>query len=198
MATHNDDLATDLRRVTAPIHGQYPRPWMTDLADPTEADVFVVGRNQRNGYSVDQVTHEQHVEALLNRNGMTCRGLYDQLCQTSPTGRNIDRFSAKLKSVGAKVLETNVICFSTPMSADLTGEQRQLGTAIFEWVLDRIKPKVIVVHGAGAAKDLAQLSPAQLMVLMPSLAPPAFNKWSRDFDTVTDHVVSLVQRELER
>ena len=36
-----------IRRLTEPINGQYPRPWMTEMKRPWEADVFIVGKNQR-------------------------------------------------------------------------------------------------------------------------------------------------------
>ncbi len=183
---------------TAPIDGQFPRPWMTDLSDPTEADCFIVGRNQRNGYAVDLVGSQQrHVDALFNRNGQSCRGLYEQLCETSPTRTNIDRLSERLKHVGAKVLETNVVCFSTPMSADLTEDQRKVGTKIFEWVHNWISPKVVVVHGRGAAKDLARLDIANSRVIeMPSLAPPAYNRWHSRSEAELDRVAEAVKRVL--
>ncbi|WP_171179626.1 hypothetical protein [Ruegeria sp. HKCCA4633] len=180
---------------TAPIDGQFPRPWMTDLPDPRQADCFIVGRNQRNGYDVGLVGDQtRHVDALFNCNGQTCRGLYEQLCETSPTRQNIDRLSERLKRVGAKVLETNVVCFSTPMSADLTNDQRRVGTEIFKWVYNRIAPQVIVVHGAGAAKDLARIDTSGSRVIeMPSLAPPAYNKWHHRSDAELDRVAAEVR-----
>ncbi len=183
---------------TAPVDGQYPRPWMTDLTDLTQADCFIVGRNQRNGYDVDLVGDQtRHVDALFNRNGQTCRGLYEQLCETSPTRQNIDRLSERLKRIGAKVLETNVVCFSTPMSADLTNSQRRVGTEIFEWVYNRVAPKVIVVHGAGAAKDLARIDTSGCRVIeMPSLAPPAYNKWHDRSEAELDRVAAEVRNTL--
>ncbi|WP_171124574.1 hypothetical protein [Ruegeria sp. HKCCA4707] len=183
---------------TAPIDGQFPRPWMTDLSDPSEANCFIVGRNQRNGYAVDLVgSQERHVDALFNRNGQSCRGLYEQLCETSPTRKNIDQLSERLKHVGAKVLETNVVCFSTPMSADLTEDQRRVGTKIFEWVHNRISPKVVVVHGRGAAKDLARLGIANSCVIeMPSLAPPAYNRWHSRSEAELDRVAEEVRQLL--
>jgi hypothetical protein len=45
-----DSLERAIRPLTSPINGQLPRPWMTDLTDPREALVFIVGKNQRSGY----------------------------------------------------------------------------------------------------------------------------------------------------
>ena len=123
--------------------------------------------------------------------------------RASPTRKNTDRLVALLEAQGVgKILETNVICYSTPMSADLrlpghaSGSKR--GEEIFRYLLDAIKPKVLVVHGAGSRKKLASILDADLgseplsaedtrlhevagylLAVIPSLAPPAFNKWSR-------------------
>lgn len=177
---------------TQEINGQYPRPWMTDLGDPMEADCFIVGRNQRNGYDVDAVgQHARHVDALFNRNGQSCRGLYDCLFDASRTRINIDRLSKRLKNCGAKVLETNVVCFSTRMSADLTPYQSQIGSEIFKWLYSRILPKVIIVHGRGAAKELAKLDTSKSSVIeMSALAPPAYNKWHRKSEDELDLIAS--------
>jgi|TARA_B110000967_G_scaffold171343_1_gene181775 hypothetical protein len=33
--------------LTQPLNGQYPRPWMTNLTNPQEADVFIVGKKPK-------------------------------------------------------------------------------------------------------------------------------------------------------
>ena len=175
-----ESFERELFALTAEYQGQYPRPWMTDLRDPREANCFIVGRNQRQGYDSSRVgSQKRHVDALLNRNGMTCRGLYDSMFDASPTRRNIDRLSRRLRDGGAKVLETNVICFSSPMSGDLSSSQRQQGKQIFRWLVDRISPAVIIVHGAGAAKDLRDVDTGSAVIIeMEALAPPQYNKWA--------------------
>jgi hypothetical protein len=58
------------------------------------------------------------------------------------------------------VLETNVICYSTPMSADLRklvhegGAKR--GEEIFSAIYALIRPKVIISHGTDTAKRLGR------------------------------------------
>lgn len=123
--------------------------------------------------------------------------------RASPTRKNSDRFVQMLELNGvAKILETNVICYSTPMSADLQLQEHSGGTRrgeeIFRYLLAAIKPKVLVVHGAGSTKKLASIlhfypgSEPQsaenirlhdvggyLVAVIPSLAPLAYNKWSR-------------------
>lgn len=176
---------------TRPIDGQYPRPWMTNLQDPTTANCFVVGMNQARGFRVEDVgSHRRHVDALFNREGESCRGLYDSLVPMSPTRRNIDRLARRLRDGGARVLETNVICVSTPMSADLTAGQRHRGAEIFCWLLDRIRPGLLIVHGDGARRELQKLGYSGRVIAMPSLAPPAYNKWHRNSEAILDEIAA--------
>ncbi len=190
---------------TRPFDGQYPRPWMTDLTNPLEADCLIVGYNQRNGYDIQAVSktigdHRAYVDSLFNRNGRSCRGLYDRLVgKPSPTRANIDRLSLKLKRAGAKVLETNVVCHSSPMSRDLAKDQRKHGTGIFIWLCNRIGPKVIIVHGSGARKVLAKIDVGKAEVVkMPSLAPPAYNTWHKNSEQLMNDVVARAVAVLKR
>jgi hypothetical protein len=178
---------------------------MTDLTDPASALVFTVGMNQRNSFLVEDVgSHERYMDALFNRGGESCRGLYERLNnRASPTRRNTDGLVQTLLAHGiSKVVETNVICYSTPMSADLGREihldGRSAGREIFRALLDIIQPKVLVVHGRGAAKELGLALRTNLprppnepsepvrttsgnfvIYVIPSLAPPGYNRWDR-------------------
>jgi len=185
--------------------------------------VFTVGRNQRNGFGVEAVgSHEDYLDALFNRNGSSCRGLYDRLtAKPSPTRLNTDRLVSKLDQVGiTEVLETNVICYSTPMSSDLRSREhlggKERGTELFRTLLEIIKPKVLIAHGAGTAKDLGRLLVASLpsvpsvpdktaratvgdmaIWVIPSLAPPKWNSWMRWADEHLDLVCREVAEHLE-
>jgi hypothetical protein len=199
-------LEADMRELTKPVNGQYPRPWMTNLTDPTTAELFTVGKNQRNGYDVELVgSHHHFIDTLFNRGPETCRGLYDRMVGTpSPTRRNTDALVSLLAQRGVtRILETNVVCYSTPMSADLR-QARHLqgvdrGTEIFKVLIEIVKPRVLISHGSDTAKQLGKLlgralpeppsAPgskpvfaeidATTIFVIPSLAPPAFNKWSK-------------------
>ena len=46
-----------IRELTRPIDGQLPRPWMTAMTNPREADALIVGTNQRKGYSSRDISH---------------------------------------------------------------------------------------------------------------------------------------------
>lgn len=188
---------------TRPLNGQLPRPWMTELTDPLGAEVFIVGRNPARTYDTSILTHERHLDALFNRNGQSCRALYDELVEPSATRRNIDLLRGLLNEAGVdRVLETNVICYSSPMSADLASSKhaggRAAGQAVFRLLLDSVRPRVLIAHGAATAIDLGTIfefplplpakeagAPTSIdigdmkIVLLPSLAPPAWNRWQR-------------------
>ncbi|MEO2054551.1 MAG: hypothetical protein ABGX83_04495 [Nitrospira sp.] len=214
-----------IKEFTEPLNNQYPRPWMTKLKNPCKADTFIVGKNQRNGYSVEAVgSHQRHLDALFNRNGQGCRKLYDEITsgKASPTRKNCDNFVGILEGVGVRrILETNVICYSTRMSADLwlkthTGGGKR-GEEIFRFLLETIKPKVLIVHGIGASNNLAPIlgvdlgnvpcsiddlrlndCGGMLVVVIPSLAPPEFSKkWSRWAPAHMTKVAKAVARHLE-
>jgi hypothetical protein len=191
-----------IREATRPLNGQLPRPWMTDLSDPLSAEVFIVGRNPARSYEAGALAHARHLDALFNRNGESCRGLYQELVSApSLTRNNIDLLRDLLREAGVtRVLETNVICYSSPMSADLADPKhiggRRAGEDIFRLLLGAARPRVLIAHGSGTIKDLARILDAQLpkasaraarpatvdvggmrLICLPSLAPPAWNRW---------------------
>lgn len=149
--------------LTQPLNGQYPRPWMTDLSNPLSAKAVIVGRNQAKSYDAARLTHQRHMDALFNRNDESCRGLYAELVgSSSQTRQNTDRLRGLLLQAGVdSVLETNVICYSTPMSAELAmpghSGGRGRGTEIFRILIEAVQPPVLIVHGAGAIKDLSKV-----------------------------------------
>lgn len=223
MQLSSQSFETAIRELTRPLNGQFPRPWMTRASDPHACKVFIVGKNQRNGYPEGAITHERHLDGLFNRNGETCRSVYDELTggRPSPTRQNTDRLVDCLLSHGvANVLETNVICYSSPMSADLRLEAHTGGAArgeeLFRYLLRAIDPRVLIVHGAGAKKQLARILQSNLcdepsrsddvrvvevctrsVFVIPSLAPPAWNKWCGWADAHLDCVGKSVAKVID-
>ena len=199
-----DRFEERIRELTAPINGQLPRPWMTDMKNPQEADVFIVGMNQSRIYPADQIGHQRHTDALFNCNGENCRGLYDEVTGGNPsrTRRNIDRLTGRLNQQGVhRIVETDVTCYSTPRSADLRTQAHtdgaKRGEEIFRYILGEIAPKVLIVHGKAAGKKLAAvlginppevphepdqvcdvLTEKHLVIPIPSLSPQVFNSLS--------------------
>ena len=214
-----DKFEDRIRELTKPINGQLPRPWMTSMEDPLQAEVFIVGMNQSREYPVDQICHRRHVDALFNRNRESCRGLYNEVTDGRPsrTRRNIDELSGSLKRQGIhRILETNVICYSTRMSRDLRTQAHaggaKMGDDIFRYLLEQIHPPVIIVHGARAGKKLSAilgkgqlkmprsagevcdvLTEKHLVIPIPSLSPPAFNGWLSWSGELMDQVAARVR-----
>ena len=243
-----EKLREAIRELTRPINGQYPRPWMVE-GNPAEAEVFLVGKNQKNQFTPsdiltpsdipthdesthDESTHDEFLDAHFNCGTPNkCRALYDKVARKrrrgrpSPTRKNIDRLRDCLKGEGVtKVLETNVICYSTSMSADLrrpehSGGQLR-GSEIFRAVLDGVRPKALVVFGAGAAEKLGKTLGASLpapihhpefkacptllqvewgqigVLVIPSLAPPEWYKWYSQADAAFPVIARTVAEML--
>ncbi len=218
-------LEQAIRQLTEPLNGQYPRPWMTTLPDPSKAKVFIVGMNQATIYPEREVKHKDYLDALFNRNGQSNRQLYDKFRDGAPSDarENIDDFTARLNSAGVtSVLETNVICYSTPKSSELSSqahrEGRKRGREIFRKLLQLITPSVLVVHGVGATKELEKaiccalptppklpvkisrtVTPKKLIVyVVPSLARPEYGKWFSHAPGYLDKVAIAVAKELHK
>ncbi len=214
-----------IRELVKPLNNQYPRPWMTKLDDPRRANVFVVGMNQRNGYRTDAVSHKRHVAALFNRPPGECRRLYEELTDSPSrrTRKNIDALVGKLEDVGVEnVLETNVICYSTPMSKHLRDKSHaggaKHGEEIFRFLLSSIDVRVLIVHGVGAMKKLKSIlqcdlpdppkCPADglssrrraemLILTIPSLGQPGYNMWSSWAPKHLTRVAKAAARHLRR
>ena len=217
-----NEFEEKIRELTEPFNGQLPRPWMTCMNHPLEADVFIVGMNQRKGYPAKDIPHQRHLDALFNRNGESCRGLYDETTEGKPsrTRRNIDDLVARLNRHNIhNILETNVICYSTVMSADLSTRAHAGGAGkgeeIFGYLLSEITPTILVVHGVRSVERISTIlkinrlkvprsadetcdvqTEQHLVIPIPSLAPPGFNIWSSWSDGYLDKVVNRVREKL--
>jgi len=134
------------------------------MEHPEKARIFIVGYNQATGFPAAALVgrHNAYIDALFNRNGMSCRNLYQQMRGhkgPSQTRKNIDALRKGLANVGINdVIETNVICYSTPMSNALAYAKNQGGKAagrkIFWEILGIIRPIILIAHGAGTTKEL--------------------------------------------
>ncbi len=187
-----------------------------------------MGRNQATVFPTTLASHDEFVASPFDpKQG---RDLYLRARggdgTMSPTRRNINHLTDLLAQRGVRdVLETNVICYSTKMSADLARREhtrgRERGRAIFQKLLDRLRPQVLIVHRDAARKDLAralrvalpkpapQPGPPRFLsatvagadghfglevVLLRSLAPPEWNKWSRWAEPHLAQVAEVVAR----
>lgn len=173
------ELEQRIRMLTTALNGQYPRPWMTTLLDPSQAKVFVVGYNPAKAFLTADLNHDRHIDALFNRNGESCHALYAELTQESPTRGNIAALTDKLGSAGVNsVLETNVICYATRKSSDLRSPEnaggKARGATIFYTLVDLIRPRVIILHGAGVRKEFNRIMGNKHLAPPPSTTPDVF------------------------
>lgn len=169
------ELERRVRELTQPLNGQYPRPWMSYSATPGSSRVFLIGLNQATTLPAHMVgDHDAYVDALFNRNGRSIAKLYEEAREgkaASPTRQNISRVAALLKAQGiTDVLETNVMCYATPMSNALALPEHAggalRGASIFEALLDEIRPPILLAHGARTRRELTKL----LRCSLPQLA----------------------------
>ena len=160
------ELEKLIRPLTLPINGQFPRPWSTDLNDPSSAKVFLIGRNWGVPFLMQDVgSHNRFIDAMFNRNGESCKRLYDKITNHVPT--RTKRVYSRLQEVFAareidKIIETNVICYGTRGNAKVLNQQehrggRERGISIFRAVLEAIRPPVLICHGTAAASDFAKI-----------------------------------------
>ena len=218
-----DKFEQRIRELTEEINGQYPRPWMTDVSNPSRAEVFIVGYNPATAYRSDLVEYERFMDSLFNRNGEGCRKFYTEITKQTPTRDNIEMFAAKLKKVGVySILETNLICYGARKKKHLRlpehygGKDR--GLEIFRALVTEIRPKAIVIHGTGVCDEFRRAfnlpslpePPAtkdefvqeeldfgtQLFVIR-SLGQPEFNKWKKWSDEYLGEVAKRVRQVVE-
>ena len=198
-----NDFEQTIWRLTQPCNGELPRPWMTQMTNPLDADVFVIGMKPARQYPADEISHERHFNALFNRNGEHCRSLYDEVNKgdASPTRRNLDSFTALLNQRDIhNIIETNIVCCSDPdnIPSPSTGHIDQSGSdeEIFRYILQQIAPKVLIVYGVATANRLCKIlnsgpiavpkslhdfhevhTKNHLVIPTRSFGPPEFDKW---------------------
>jgi len=207
-----------------PINGQYPRPWFTDLKRPDLADVFVVGRNQATTYSVDRLTHEKHIDSLFNRNNESCLFEYQifRPGKSSRTRSNMNSFISALNRHNIiNIIQTDLICYSTPQSYDLKTQYHRpgmiRGREIFSYIYKYIKPRIVILFGLGTIKDFRKhfgiaIPDAPTRLAEPpfieadktqyysvrSLAPPAWNSWHSWAEDYFEKIAGAVSKVLEK
>lgn len=146
-------LETEIRALTAPRNKTYPRPWTTDT-DPEKADVLIVGASSATKLHIKDIGHHDlFIDGLWNRNGRTCRQMYDAAAaKPSRTRPNLERLSDMLAAHRLTSLQTNVSCASARYDAQILDEDRALGTEIFKAVVTHVPWKAMIIYGANAVK----------------------------------------------
>ncbi|QXI65989.1 hypothetical protein CP157_03781 (plasmid) [Paracoccus marcusii] len=83
----------------------------------------------------------------------------------SPTRKRIEHLA---DLISAPVLETNIWCVEAGSGKHLTRADRS--TAVFEMLLDQIRPAVVVAHGSKAISLLGQMSTRAQVIAVPHLS----------------------------
>jgi hypothetical protein len=188
------ELEERVRALTEPRGGVFPRPWMTDT-DPEKVEVLIVGASSAKTFrAADVGSHDDFIDCLWNRNGKTCKGMYEAATtKPSRTRPNLDKLSRMLAERGLSSLQTNVACASAPYDALLSREDRAQGTALFKTVVSYVPWRAMMVYGVGASERFGTLfgismppipSPnsearkvtlsARPVFISPTLAPPSY------------------------
>jgi hypothetical protein len=183
-----------IRAKTTPRGGAYPRPWMTDT-NPEQAKVLIVGASSAKPFHCTDVgDHNQFLDALWNRNGRSCRAMYEAATtKPSRTRPNLDRLSGMLAACGLTSMQTNVSCASARYDAELSDEDRAHGTEIFKAVVEHVPWRAMIIYGVGASERFGRAfgmsmpqvptpdsAPVQvnfrgrIVFVSPTLAPPSY------------------------
>jgi hypothetical protein len=158
-ATELSEFQRDLRSLIGkPSH---LRPFVCD-GSPLECGVFIVGFNPATGMPGDFwrywdpksgfrkqawfAAYQKHRERHALAAGKQYRPV-------SNTRRVIDWILEEVRPL--RCLETNIYSAATAKAIELTKGQQYI--APFEFLLERIKPPVVVMHGKKAAEAVQQL-----------------------------------------
>lgn len=136
------------------------RPFVC-TGSPLACRVFIVGQNParetanfwRYWSDDDGMNRAAWRERYLAKNAL------------SPTRKRIERLA---DLISAPVLETNIWCVEAGSGKHLTRADRS--TAVFEMLLEHIRPAVVVAHGSKAISLLDHLSTGAQVMAVPHLS----------------------------
>lgn len=163
---------------------------------PIECDVFIVGTNPATAavpfwafWSAERGFDYDAWLAEYQRQRQVPDGPRKRSAM-SPTRRMITRFTQAIHTQTAhRVLETNVFAKPTRRAADLAEDARD--ARAFEFLLRKLKPRVLVVHG-GDARELVPrlLQPEARLRELPAsdqVLRPVSTAWGEPMVAYTHH-----------
>lgn len=174
---HKDLAITDFESELVALIGRPTdlRPFVCE-GSPLECEVFIVGINPattmsedfwhfwRSGYGFDKAawfkTYKEDRKARPLKEGKTRRN------KVSNTRRVIDWILEETAPV--RCLETNIYSAPTETATDLKSENRV--TAPFDFLLARIKPRIIVAHGDDAVSYVQSKELSARVIEVPHFA----------------------------
>lgn len=153
------DFSLQLRALAG---GHSVRPFVCD-GSPLTCSVFIVGLNPATAMSVDfwefwsdstGFDKSRWLDAYRNeRSSRPLRAGRTRRSKISPTRRNLDIITESAKPV--RCLETNIYSYPTRSAKELKSEHRE--TEIFDFLMKRIKPALIVTHGVDAERYFREI-----------------------------------------
>lgn len=135
----------------------------------------------------------------------------------SRTRPNLDRLSKMLAEHVLTSLQTNVSCASARYDAELSRDDRALGTELFKAVVEYVRWRAMIVYGVGASKRFGkafgvdmpsvptpEAEPVHIMLngrdvfVSPTLAPPSYRQsvWPYLERVVGEIAVNWPSREM--
>lgn len=148
-------LAEFKKQLTEKMVSETNRPFIC-RDSPLDCTVFIVGINpatetsnfwdywkNETGFNFDNWFNDY----------IDSRSKSKKIAAISPTRRNINLISENLLK-NIKVLETNVFNVATKKEKDIMEEDKT--SHVFDFLLDIIKPKLLLVHGKAAQKELSK------------------------------------------
>jgi hypothetical protein len=186
--TDEQKLFEEIKKLTEPINGQYPRPWTTNLPHPMDAEGMIVGMNQATSYLVTDMSHEKFLNAHFGK-GLNSYDLYRSVrSEESKTRINIEVLAACLKR---PLLESDVICYSTPRAKHLSNAEhrggKERGIAIFKTVFGFIQPSFTVVWGKAAQTEFLSAVKRSSTIRDQLIEEEGFAVYQMKFDRATLH-----------
>lgn len=136
------------------------RPFVCS-GSPLDCRVFIVGQNPAR----DTANFWKFWSDEAGMDRVRWRQHYLAKGPLSPTRKRIERLA---ELIDAPALETNIWCAEARSGARLSQSARS--TAVFEMLLEEIRPAVVIAHGKHASALMAELRPAGQVFTVPHLS----------------------------
>ena len=142
------------------LGGFWTRPFVTD-GDPQNVDVAIIGLNPATPVPINEIPKEKDWYQLITSRPKFLE-FYKKL-RLRKKKPGISKTRKRLEIIGDcfpqyKVSETNVNAFPTKNISELNkSEYKDDGAKIAREYLDRINPKIVIIHSEGVLEKLEQL-----------------------------------------
>jgi hypothetical protein len=145
-----------------PAGDQYPRPWMTMMSNPEEANIFTIGKHPSTKYLSRDIDKKEHFNSLFNNPPMSCHDVYHRIRPkgNTPTRQKLEIIKKKLNSKSLEmIIDTNVsiINYDSIINRTEQSAAKSLGEEGFLDIVKIICPKVLIAYGDEANAKISDL-----------------------------------------